>query len=259
MIPIQPFIPLYFGDEDRDLWTLLAEVPAERRSTYVKEVLRDYLFNGWNESRELVRGGSEPGSDPLRIAALESVMANNGANRQSPGMTQACAGVAEVEPDNVGTPSETELATGTMADTEFTLEALLVSSVPGPVEDNADGRALIGSSRVVGSDIDPGAVVQHDALGFLLHKVIGAEEDPEVIAAIQHSGNSRSQEEGDGPNHRRRDPGAAGPDGKEQVLSLEELQVGSVSCRGLDHLLHNIIGEEDDQEVVAFLKQHSLR
>lgn len=51
MMPSQPlFIPLYFDEVDADLWLALQQVEPEKRSSFVKEILRRVLVTNREES-----------------------------------------------------------------------------------------------------------------------------------------------------------------------------------------------------------------
>jgi len=258
MIPVQPFLPLYFGDEDKDLWAFLAEIPAERRSSFVKEALREHLAGPRPASRWPHRWGLESApANPADLAYAGFPQSPDLGKRTARASKEPPAAASETQQSEAqanvspaGRLAVVETETALAAAGEFSLADLFVGDAP-QVAAEGRGSAVYDSCRTAA--LERAAVPKPDALSFLLDQVIGVEEDPEVVAAVLH--HAQTVPGGTGhPGESGAGQGAGAPLNETQVPNHAELSADSCVCPGLNHLL-NVIGEEDDEEVVAFIRQ----
>ncbi len=208
MIPGHPFLPLYFGEGDEDLWEALQRIPADSRVLMVKEALRTYFFK-------------HKGDD-----IFTSAIAHSDINAQMNEQTKISYPEKELQLDK-NTVENSSV---------FLLESLLVPTI------------------------------QEKPWEHLINNVIGFEDDEEVIFALQRSRNQTLEPFFQEINQDNQDNLGLNQDETiYNAIVLEELFTpGPVQTdkeseehlpNGLHYLLSQIIGEEDDEEVIKLLSQ----
>ena len=177
MISNNSFLPLYFGEEDAEVWAALQNIPAEERSTFVKKVLREALL-------------PSPASISSTTCTEERLEQGHGA-RHEPFTGERLSGEAFDKKDSnefVGVPEE-----DFNLSEEFSLESLFVSGDAGkmvlePAKGGSDRREKVGTAA------DAPALARNP-WDHLLRTVIGEEDDPEVISIISSSAFRRPEVE----------------------------------------------------------------
>lgn len=153
MSSVQPFIPLYFGEEDQDLWQALCLVNSEKRSAYIKGVLRKHFLG-----EEFVNRGQIPG---LHAAELDS------------------SDTQEEDDDQINDDQEFALD-------NLTFEDLFINPDPMNLESltdfNNDSNNIEFQKQ--GEEEKGVPVMASSGLDYILNSVIGVEEDKGVINAI---------------------------------------------------------------------------
>lgn len=166
MKPGEPFLPLYFEEEDQDLWRVLASIPPENRSGVVKSALRQ-AFMG------------ETAAESLNHETRNSVSSDR-VNENS--FNHDKTNHAHISHDNVNCDEQAHNnGQGSLEnDVEFTLEGLFVPAASASAENQQEA---------VRSDAGPAAGPKDSLSPWdnLLYHIIGTEDDEAVIAAIQKS------------------------------------------------------------------------
>jgi hypothetical protein len=144
------FIPLYFDEEEADLWQALQRIEPEKRSSFIKETLRQVLLRGnpdknLDVNQEYMKENREDPEDRENEDQLENLSVD----------PEVATGV-DSEVDSEINPKELE---------PFSLEALFSES---PVSDPKELNNL--SSK---------------GYEYMMKHIIGTEEDEEVLKFLQ--------------------------------------------------------------------------
>lgn len=225
MIREHPFLPLYFGVGDEELWALLQTLPPEKRVETTKLALKEF-FEKRSEFALTPMGTSEVTEGNL---IFEGAKVGNGAEIGS---------AAEAENTSV------EEEAIDLEEQEQGREQARNHAKNSTVNDALPNGKLSLESLFITSEKE----VRSDPVKNLL-SIIGEEEDEEVLGFLL--GNTDESEDFTGLQERR-----------EELLQKsgalpqfwEERPQASTGNKGLDHLFQNVIGKEEDEEVIRFFR-----
>lgn len=186
MMTEQPFLPLFFNSEDKEIWEQLQKMPPEKRAETVKQALHEFF-----QARLEIQ--AERAEDSSALNSEQAVL-------------------------NDGEQEEEQLYTEALPENELSLESLFDAS---PQE------------------------IKPDPLKNLL-SVIGEEDDEDVLNLLLSDKKSKTEI-------------INGTELKEPKKYIEnnEMPIKTetiVPSSGLAYLLHNVIGEEEDEEVLQFFQ-----
>ncbi|MHB1654061.1 MAG: hypothetical protein ACYCVD_16540 [Desulfitobacteriaceae bacterium] len=211
-----PFLPLYFDDEDEMVWEYLKTIEPERRSAFVKEILRGAI--------------GETTEGPLTIG-----------ERKCASLEQVSAKDQYIEEFSV---KESFLE-------GLSLESLYIS--PGKGNDSNQAG---NSSAISSSESNPSSFQSPEPWDYLLQQVIGIEDDEAVIAAVQGIVAGQVPPDPDKAMDKESLKGTEyGEDSVQATATgtLVQAMDGFQGKKGLEYLLSQVIGEEQDEEVIGFL------
>lgn len=223
MIREHPFLPLYFGVGDEELWALLQTLPPEKRVETAKLALKEF-FERRPEFTLTPMGTSEITEG---APVLEEAKVGDGAEIVS---------AAEVEK----TSDKEEAVVVEQDEEEQGWEQ---------ARNNAKNDALPNGELSLESLFIPSEIeVRSDPVKNLL-SIIGEEEDEEVLEFLL--GNADTNE--DFNVHRDRREVHSQKSGALTEF-WEERPLATTGNKGLDHLFQNVIGKEEDEEVIRFFR-----
>lgn len=144
------FIPLYFDENDRDLWLTLQSVDPESRSLFIKETLRQSLLGG---------GPPEPSLRPLGSEDKTAVSAEH---TPDPGAEAQDEVQGEESPSGQELPGES-----------FSLADLFTETTsPGPTE-NPESKAVQEEIQAL------------SGFKYVMQHIIGKEDDEAVLKILR--------------------------------------------------------------------------
>lgn len=213
MIREHPFLPLYFGVGDEELWALLQTLPPEKRVETTKLALKEF-FEKRSKFALTPMGTSEvTGGAPV----LEEAKVGDGAEIVSAAEVEKTSDKEEQARDH----AKNSTVNDALPIGELSLESLFITSEKE---------------------------VRSDPVKNLL-SIIGEEEDEEVLEFLL--GNADTNE--DLTVHRDRREVHSQKSGALTEF-WEERPLATTGNKGLDHLFQNVIGKEEDEEVIRFFR-----
>ena len=201
-----PFIPLYFGEEDQDIWAALCQTEPEHRSALVKELLRQALIGD--------KTFDERADDDANGRVWPADRATR-PGHQSSGLDLTAGGDQTVQPEE----SDSENKQNASENVRFDLDSLFMPQAmmtPGRSNDGGDSQEVAGgvvidpvdadneTEFVSGQQFNLSDLFVTEFAGNqelthpvkpelapwenLLFNIIGTEDDENVIAAFSQAG-----------------------------------------------------------------------
>ena len=217
-------ITLYFDESEADLWQGLQRIEPENRSAFVKATLRQVLL-GENGEEEICEEITPPDTTTKNNEYVQTINQVDTLKSEEYGVPLPLVEVGVSPFDEIQT---------------FSLEALFT----GASEPDAEYEGFADPEQTMPNSKEP--------WDYLLNSVIGEEKDLVVINAIlqaAHSSENQDEQSDDIPNKINR---------SELQVDFESLKVDSpVPSTGFEYMMKHIIGTEEDEVVLKFLRGHS--
>lgn len=144
------FIPLYFDEDDRDLWLTLQSVAPESRSLFIKETLRQSLLGGGPPEPSLRPLGSEDGTAVSSEPTLD------------PGAEAQDQVQGEESPSSQEVPGES-----------FSLADLFTETTPPGTLENPESKTVQGEAQAL------------SGFKYVMQHIIGREDDEAVLKILR--------------------------------------------------------------------------
>lgn len=265
MIFSQPFIPLYFEDDDGELWTALQQIEPERRSEFIKSVLRQTLLEQPQLDQPFVKKVlgemlkestgeiSKESTEDIPKEGIGDIQKDTVEEIEKESFDKSIFDdvVTQIEPEH---PPDSRAHLERDSESEaFSLEALFIGAAETDIQ-------LRGS----GPSDQPQVMTAATPWDYLLHSVIGEEDDETVIAAIQQAAQAEAPSLMDPLSIEMEEPlkidefqeeEKTQEEEKPQTFGLDALFVESpVPTSGFEYVMKHIIGTEDDEEILKIFK-----
>lgn len=187
MITEQPFLPLFFNPEDGEIWEQLQKLPPEKRTETVKQALHEFFqthseFQAENMiSSELVSSGNTSASpnSPLTINNVDLDVTENELSLES--LFEASP--QAIKPDSlknlfsvIGEEDDEEVVKLLLSDKKPDTELKMETELKEPEQHIEKNEVPLREETMAASG----------GLAYLLHNVIGEEEDEEVLHFFQN-------------------------------------------------------------------------
>ena len=211
MMSGQPFLPLYFEEEDDDLWQVLAAIEPENRARLVKVALRQAFLGSLPPAETRFEGTDSEDISPNR----ESIARKN----------------AHRENDWIGSDSR-----------EYDTRASVIRDNDCRASDRGDNERRASESGSYDRERSSNDAHKEIVLDFSLEDLFippSTPTTPTLPQAIKDR---------------------AVPDAVEQIPSCPTaIEQGTAQISPWENLLYNIIGTEDDQEVLTIFRTTNLQ
>lgn len=194
MMSEQPFLPLYFEEEDDDLWQVLAAIKPENRARLVKAALRQAFLGSLPPAETRFEGTDSEDISPNResIARKNAHRENDWIDNDSREHNRRASENGSYDRERSGDDGHTE------SELDFSFEDLFIPTstpttptLPQAIKDRAvpDAVEQIPSCPTA---IEQGTA-QISSWENLLYNIIGTEDDQEVLTIFRTTNLQRKE------------------------------------------------------------------